>query len=230
MVIQLNTGAVNGVTTRDRLVAAAEWLFAESGIDGVSLREIIQASGARNTTAIQYHFGDRDGLIRAVIEKHLPSLETRRHALLDSYEADPSEGLRSLGSALVRPYADKLFDSQGGPQFLQVYAALLNRPHVLVEPDALQEPGNSLYRWRRLVDPLLDNDAVLLHRRFSAVCHTITELGRRARVEDRHDHRLFISYLIDNVTAILGADTSMETHELLAHKHRHKRSASSALL
>jgi hypothetical protein len=55
-----------------------------------------------------------------------------------------------------------------------------------------------------LVDPMLDRDAVRLHRRFTAVCHTITELGRRARVKDRHDHVLFTSYLIDKVTAILA--------------------------
>jgi AcrR family transcriptional regulator len=216
----LNHNAVNGGgSTPARLIAAAERLFAEHGVDGVSLREINQASGARNTMAIQYHFGDRDGLIRAVLDKHLPSLEARRHSLLDSYEADPSAQLRDLGGALVRPYADKLTDLDGGPEFLQLYAALLNRPHDMVEPDALQEPGSSLHRWRRLVDPALDDDAVRLHRRFTAVCHTITELGRRARAEDRHDHRLFISYLVDNVTAILGAPTSAETHILLTGKH-----------
>jgi AcrR family transcriptional regulator len=49
--------------TRDRLITAAEELFAANGIEAVSLREIVRASGARNTAALQYHFGDRAGLV-----------------------------------------------------------------------------------------------------------------------------------------------------------------------
>ena len=72
---------------RDRLVAAAETLFAGAGVDAVSLREINAAAGAGNASAIQYHFGDRAGLLRAVIAKHHPKVESRRHALLDQVEA-----------------------------------------------------------------------------------------------------------------------------------------------
>ena len=50
--------------TRERLIDAAESLFAEHGIGGVSLREINRAAGARNAVAVQYHFGDREGIIR----------------------------------------------------------------------------------------------------------------------------------------------------------------------
>jgi AcrR family transcriptional regulator len=103
LVARLNQAAASNGTTRDRLVAAAERLFAERGIDTVSLREINQASGARNSMAIQYHLSDRIGLIQAVLDKHLPTLEARRHSLLDPYEADSSDGLRALGGALVRP-------------------------------------------------------------------------------------------------------------------------------
>jgi len=55
---------------RERLVAAAETLFAGAGVDAVSLREINAAAGAGNAIAIQYHFGDRAGLLRAVLAKH----------------------------------------------------------------------------------------------------------------------------------------------------------------
>ena len=73
--------------TRGVLVATAEQLFAERGLEGVSLREINAAAGQRNSSALQYHFGDRGGLIRAVLAKHQPEVESRRHALLDEYEA-----------------------------------------------------------------------------------------------------------------------------------------------
>uniref|UniRef100_UPI0010418D0F TetR/AcrR family transcriptional regulator n=1 Tax=Actinomadura fibrosa TaxID=111802 RepID=UPI0010418D0F len=64
--------------TRERLLDAAERLYAERGIDGVSLREIVQAAGARNATAVQYHFGDRGGVIRAIFARHLPDVSARQ--------------------------------------------------------------------------------------------------------------------------------------------------------
>ncbi|MER5325866.1 TetR family transcriptional regulator [Streptosporangium roseum] len=74
--------------TRERLIAAAEELFSTRGIEAVSLNEIVRASGARNATALQYHFGDRAGLLRAVLDKHGRDVDERRHAMLDAYELD----------------------------------------------------------------------------------------------------------------------------------------------
>src|SRR5438874_3918312 len=75
--------------TRARLIAAAEQLFAAHGIDGVSLREINRASGARNAIAVQYHFEDRAGVVRAILQKHQPDVDARRHAMLDEHVAAP---------------------------------------------------------------------------------------------------------------------------------------------
>src|SRR5438445_4339123 len=102
--------------TRERLIAAAEELFAANGIQAVSLREIVRASGAKNATALQYHFGDRAGLVRAVLEKHHLEVDTRRHALLDAYESRGGDDLRALAEALVAPLAAKL---SGAPAYLQ---------------------------------------------------------------------------------------------------------------
>src|SRR5688500_5182333 len=117
-------------TTRDRLIAAAEHLFATKGIDGVSLREINRASGAKNAVAVQYHFEDRAGVIRAILDKHRPAVEAARHELLDEYEDDRAEDLRRLAGALVRPLAAKLHDRDGGPFYLRIQAELVNRTTV----------------------------------------------------------------------------------------------------
>jgi AcrR family transcriptional regulator len=55
---------------RERLIRAAESLFAERGLDAVSLREILAAAEVGNSSAVQYHFGDRSGLVRAVLANH----------------------------------------------------------------------------------------------------------------------------------------------------------------
>src|SRR5690606_10508068 len=134
-------------STADRLISAAEVLFAIHGIDGVSLREINRLAGARNASALQYHFGDRDGLLRAVMAKHGRDVESRRHAMLDAYEAEPGDDLRALAGALVRPMTAKLDDPDGGPQYLQILADLMNRPRAVIDPAALDDPKSSIYRW-----------------------------------------------------------------------------------
>jgi AcrR family transcriptional regulator len=199
--------------TRARLVQAAERLFAERGIDVVSLREINRASGARNAIAVQYHFEDRAGVVRAIFDKHLPDVEARRHALLDQYEADPRDHLRALAGALVRPLAAKLADPDGGPDFLQIYADLVNRPQPALSV-VLDAPDTSLSRWRTLLEPFLEQDAAVLHRRFTTILYTAVELGRRARSGTHADDRLFTSYVVDVAAAILGAPVSEETRRL----------------
>lgn len=207
-------------TTTDRLISAAEDLFASHGIDGVSLREINRVAGARNASALQYHFRDRDGLLRALMAKHGRDVEARRHAMLDAYEAGGHDDLRALAGALVRPMAAKLADDDGGPQYLQILADLMNRPRAVIDPAALDDPRSSIYRWRHLVGRLLDEDAARLHRRFASIRFAAVEIGRRARSGPHTDDRLFTSDLVDLVTGVLSAPLSDETRRLDAERPR----------
>jgi AcrR family transcriptional regulator len=201
------------VDTRERLIAAAEELFATQGIEAVSLREIVRASGARNATALQYHFGDRAGLVRAVLEKHHLDVDGRRHALLDAYDAAAEDDVRALAQALVEPLAAKLAD---GPTYLQIVAELMNRPRPMLDPAVFDDPADSMFRWRELVAPLLSEEALRLHRRFVVLRFAVVELARRADSGPHTDDRLFVSHLVDLVTALLEAPVSARTLELKA--------------
>jgi hypothetical protein len=143
--------------------------------------------------------------------------------MLDQCEAEGTGDLRTLVAALVRPLAAKLGDGDGGPEFLMIQADLANRPQPQLG-DATRDGGgdvaDSTQRWRLLVEPLIDDEAVRLHRRFTAILHCMVELGRRARSGPHTDDRLFTSYLIDVVTAILSAPVSDETHRLAAERDR----------
>ena len=205
---------------RERLIEAAEQLFAERGIDGVSLREINAASGSRNTSALQYHFGGRVGVVKAVLAKHHPEIEARRRALLDQYEAARIDDLRALAAALVHPPAAKLTDRDGGAGYLQLMADLLNRPQPMLELSPYDDEHDTIHQWRALVEPLLPLGATKLHHRFTAMQLTMTELARRARLAGRPDDRLFVSNLTDLVAAVLATPISDETHELLSSRRK----------
>jgi AcrR family transcriptional regulator len=220
--------APNPETTRQQLITAAETLFADRTIDSVSLREINTAAGQRNSSALQYHFGDRAGLLRAVLSPHYHEVELRRHAMLDEYESSAADDLRALVAAFVRPAASKLADPDGGRAYLRITAQLVNRPDFVPVPPGQERRNDSTERWRRLIAPLIPDVARdRLHRRFTAIRLTYVELARRAEFPPGHDDRLFTSHLIDLVTAIIETPLSEETSRLLEHRTSRKRSRSS---
>jgi AcrR family transcriptional regulator len=73
----------------------AERLFAERGVEAVSLREVAKAAASRNTAVAHYHFGGKEGLVRAIVARRAPTLNGRRAALLDE--------ARDRAAALGRP-------------------------------------------------------------------------------------------------------------------------------
>lgn len=211
--------------TRRSLMSAAERLFAERGVDAVSLREINRSAGQRNASALQYHFGDRQGLLRAIVRKHEGEVEARRHALLDQWEGGSSAELRDLAAALVRPAAAKLSDPDGGPEYLRIMGQIYGRPDPEFSSQSLDDARSSINRWRKLVAPLMPEPAVdRLHRRFSAIRIVFAELARRAESSRARDHRLFASQLIDLVAAVLVSPISEETQRLLDVRRPGKRS------
>ncbi|RYJ04682.1 MAG: TetR/AcrR family transcriptional regulator, partial [Actinomycetales bacterium] len=122
------SGPTPEAATAQRLLDAAEELFALHGSEAVSLRQISRHAGAGNVLAVQYWFTDRDGLVRAILERHHGELDAARHRMLD--EVDPSDDdagrLRTLNRALVEPLAAKLHDGPAGAGYLRLVSDLLH--------------------------------------------------------------------------------------------------------
>ena len=74
-----------GDDTRLRIITVAERLFAEHGVDGVSLRQIMAAAGV-NISLINYHFGTKEGVLRAIFARRVEPLNRQRLALLQEAE------------------------------------------------------------------------------------------------------------------------------------------------
>jgi AcrR family transcriptional regulator len=91
---------------RRQLLDTALRLFAAHGIAAVSLREIRLAAKQRNAGALHYHFGSKEGLLRALLERELPSLVARRRELLAVAAVTPRTDVRSVAAVVVLPFAE----------------------------------------------------------------------------------------------------------------------------
>lgn len=211
----------NADDTRAQLIEAAERLFAERGVEAVSLREINREADQRNTTALQYHFEDRAGLIQAIRAKHESAIDASRTPLLDAIENGGPRSLRDFATALVLPLSTKLADRDGGRSYLRIVGQLVNSYRPDVDPIEKIGASESQNRWRAMVEPEMSPLTVSpLHNRFTATRIMFIELARRAEGPRRRDDRLFISHLIDLVTQILGAPVSEQTQGLLEERAR----------
>jgi AcrR family transcriptional regulator len=93
-------------STRDKLLDAAARLFAERGVEAVSIAEIVRSAGQRNSSALHYHFGSRDAVLVALLERHVPDIRSRRLELLELARAAPGDDPRAAAEAIVRPVTE----------------------------------------------------------------------------------------------------------------------------
>ncbi len=89
-------------TTRDGLLDAAESLFAEHGFASASVRAITESAGA-NVAAVNYHFGSKLELIKAVLERRVGPLNAERLRRLDLCETRVDATLEDVVAAFVEP-------------------------------------------------------------------------------------------------------------------------------
>ncbi|MCV7174337.1 TetR/AcrR family transcriptional regulator [Mycolicibacterium sphagni] len=92
--------------TRDALLVAAEQLFAEHGMHGVSNRQISEAAGQGNNAAACYHFGSRADLLRAIEARHRAAIDEIRRRKLGDIPSTPQ--LRDWIGVLVYPLTEHL--------------------------------------------------------------------------------------------------------------------------
>jgi AcrR family transcriptional regulator len=88
--------------TRDRLLAAAERLFAARGFKKVTVREIC-AEAEANVAAVNYHFGDKFGLYREVVQSAIEVMRaTTEIARRAGDGQSPEEQLRQFITIFLR--------------------------------------------------------------------------------------------------------------------------------
>ena len=108
--------------TKTKILDAAENLFADRGIDGVSIRSIISLAGV-NLGAIHYHFGSKESLVKEVFNRRIGQVNDERLRLLDDClinAGDNVPDLRVVLRAFIAPPLRLLLQPERGHIFMKV--------------------------------------------------------------------------------------------------------------
>ncbi|MEW5836804.1 MAG: TetR family transcriptional regulator [Lysobacterales bacterium 13-68-4] len=110
----------SSTSTKERILTAAEALFAQRGFDGASLRQLTAAAGV-NLAAVNYHFGSKEKLVEQVFKRRLDALNQHRLAELAKVAGKPGTKLEDVLAAYIRP-ALELSHEGNGSLFMRVLA------------------------------------------------------------------------------------------------------------
>jgi AcrR family transcriptional regulator len=192
--------------TREALIRAGERRFAADGIAGARLADIVRDAGQGNDSAVGYHFGSRQGLLRAIVERHIAAMDEHRD--VPPHDAD----LTAVVAAIVEPTA-ALLRTDAGRDFLRIMEQVadwsglgagrrnpvLDGTRLAAQLDRLDallvaEVGRALARERAALLVTFLTGALAERARSRAA-------GRRQRL----GHEKFVSHLVDVLSGALSA-------------------------
>ncbi len=172
-------------SARERLILAGEQLYAEAGVGRVRLRELNALAGVRNDSAVHYHFGSQDGLLREILRIHLADLGARvdecTAALCAGRDGSP-EAIRDAIAALAIPFAEKL-DDERGRRFIRIVAQVWGEVPGWRQSSVVPSSALALDLIRRSLRGLPDE--VVESRMWMITRFVVSCFGMRAERHDR---------------------------------------------
>jgi AcrR family transcriptional regulator len=205
--------------TRRELILAAERLFAERGIEGVSLREINLAAKQRNTSAAHYHFGSKDALVDAIFEFRRSAVGKRRDELLNALESGERPlDAHGLAEALILPLSKEMqHEGEEQSRYLEFLAHLfLTSPRMV--GDILRKYQAADGRWLATAGRALPHipRRILWTRLLLMGRHVVISLAVYQRRGLAIDEVGFEAYLADMVDAVAGYIAAPPSERTLA--------------
>ncbi len=113
--------------TKERILDAAERSFADCGFKTTSMRDITAAAGV-NLSSVNYHFGSKNALLEALLDRRFTPINQRRIERLSQIETSGNHGevqVEQIIRALVSPPFEMLAEwGNGGRNFLRLAGRL----------------------------------------------------------------------------------------------------------
>ncbi|MGY2877100.1 TetR/AcrR family transcriptional regulator, regulator of cefoperazone and chloramphenicol sensitivity [Marmoricola sp. URHA0025 HA25] len=198
--------ARDATRTRARLIRAGERRFASDGVKGARLADIVRDAGQANDSAVGYHFGSRQGLLRAIVAGHLADMDERRRP------PSPDAGLHAVVVAIVEPTA-ALLETESGRDFLQIMEQVSDwsgvgagRPNPVLAGTVLEAQLRGLGTLLvSEVGPVLARERTALMVTFLTGALAERARSRAAGRRQRLNHEKFVSHLADVLSAALSA-------------------------
>ena len=108
-------------STKDRILGAAEELFAQHGFAATSLRQVTGLA-AVNIAAVNYHFGSKENLVNEVFRRRMDEMTARRLQQLEAAQREHPGELEPVLAAFIEPALALAQDRNGGGAFVRVIA------------------------------------------------------------------------------------------------------------
>jgi AcrR family transcriptional regulator len=204
-------------TTREQLLDAAAHEFAEHGVWNASLIEITRRAGQRNRAALRYHFGSREQVLCAVLDRHVEFLAHREGELLAKARRTSDDDMGSVVEAIVRPAAELAASGWRGRACLLIVAELAGEDPARFSPELesvlARTGGHEVYalmaeRMPAVPQEILDERNSLIT---SFILHAVADRERakeRSTRPSRHvlDDETFVEHLIAMVSGAVSTD------------------------
>ena len=113
--------------TKDSILDAAELLFSENGVEGVSLRALTKEAGV-NLASVHYHFGSKEAVARAAFCRRVRPINAERLALLDAIEREGTPDIEEILTALYAPVIRLAQSPAHGRRFMRLCARFYSEP------------------------------------------------------------------------------------------------------
>ena len=108
--------------TREQLLEAAEELFAKKGLDGTSIRDLVELAGCKNISAVNYYFGDKKELYEELFRDRLrETRESRLEAIEAAMEERNKPTLEKLLGAYAEDFLKPFKDPKRSQRFMQLF-------------------------------------------------------------------------------------------------------------
>ncbi len=209
------------MNTKDRILTAAERLFAHDGFEATSLRAIT-AEAKVNLAAVNYHFQSKEALVQAVIGRRMGPVNAQRIALLDAYESEAAGAplpLEKIMDAFLRPIVAMV--GSHAHEFVPLIGRIYVEPGEFAERLYTQQFEPMRQRFfpalqRAMPDLPIDELSWRVHFAIGATVHTmaaskILEMMSRGRC-DISDVEGTLARLKTFVMAGLTTPVSVEFH------------------
>ena len=211
-------------STRDHILCVAEKLFAEQGIDQISLRQITQAAGQKNASAIHYHFGSKDALVEAIYDLRMGAINRRRASMFAALQSQgKDQDLYALVDAVVQPLAECLLAADQPNFYVQFAARAMEHPRYYKMAWKRGKAGRAFgHLFDAMERVLVDVPPDVFSQRFGMMLRQVFgELSAHHRLHlsgrdrTKANTALFVSNLVDSITAALSAPLSPRTRAQL---------------